>query len=341
MSWKVLLELLGPRGKEDGEGLRAPRKRGVLFLWAAAIVAATLLFGSYAWAKKSVALVVDGKETTVQTFSLTVGGVLKAQNVTLLEKDEVNPSLDTPLKKGMVVTVDRAVDVNITVDGRELPARTRGQSVKDVLGEYGISLGPEDEVAPAKETPVTPNMKVNVARMLTDTEVNEAAIDYATKKQYTTKLPQGATRVARDGQEGTERRIWQVTYRDGKEVTRQLASREVISPAVDKLVMVGSGMEISRGGENIRYSDAIDMLASAYSHTGNNTASGIYPHYGVVAVDTGRIPMGARLYVEGYGYATAMDRGSAIKGNRIDLFFESESEAMSWGLRRVKVYMLD
>lgn len=342
MSWKVLLE----RGKEierkeDGKGLRTPRKRGVLILWAIASVAAILLIGSYAWANKSVALVVDGKETTVQTYSRTVGGVLKAQNVTLLEKDEVNPPLDTPLKKGMVVTVDRAVDVAITVDGCELPARTRGQTVKDILGEYGINLGPEDEVTPAKETPVTANMKVNVARVRTDSEVNEASIDFATKKQYTTKLPQGSTRVAREGQEGTERRTWQITYRDGKEVNRQLASREVVSSPVDKVVMVGSGMEISRGGENIRYSDVIDMTASAYSHTGNNTSSGIYPHYGVVAVDPTRIPMGTRLYVEGYGYATALDKGGAIKGNRIDLFFESESEAMSWGLRRAKVYILD
>ena len=83
------------------------------------------------------------------------------------------------------------------------------------------------------------------------------------------------------------------------------------------------------------------MVASAYTHTGNNTASGIYPHYGVAAVDTSVIPMGTKMYVEGYGYAIARDRGSAIKGNRIDLFFETRSEAMSWGVRRVKVYFFD
>lgn len=338
MKWNVLLEA---KRKEGGKALREPRKRGFLFLWVVASVAAILLFGGYAWAKKSVVLVFDGQETTVQTFSRTVGGTLKGQHVVLLEKDEVTPSVDTPLQNGMVVTVSRAVDLNIIVDGREVPVRTSCRTVKDVLGEYGINLGPEDDVSPAKDAPVVPNMKVNVARVHTETEASEVSIDYETKKQYTTKLPQGSTRVAREGQEGSERRTWQVTYRDGKEVNRQLASREVVTPAVDKVVMVGSGMVVSRGGENIRYSDVVDMLASAYSHTGHNTASGIYPHYGAVAVDTGRIPMGTRLYVEGYGYATALDRGSAIKGNRIDLFFESESEAMSWGLRRVKVYILD
>jgi len=53
------------------------------------------------------------------------------------------------------------------------------------------------------------------------------------------------------------------------------------------------------------------------------------------------IPFGTKVYVEGYGYATARDRGGAIRGNRIDLFFESESEARRWGLRTVKVYFFD
>jgi 3D (Asp-Asp-Asp) domain-containing protein len=44
--------------------------------------------------------------------------------------------------------------------------------------------------------------------------------------------------------------------------------------------------------------------------------------------------------VEGYGYAIAEDTGGAIKGNIIDVFFHSESEARSWGRRSVKVYIL-
>jgi 3D (Asp-Asp-Asp) domain-containing protein len=83
------------------------------------------------------------------------------------------------------------------------------------------------------------------------------------------------------------------------------------------------------------------MNASAYSHTGRNTASGIYPYKGAVAVDPRVIPIGTRLYIEGYGYAKALDVGSAVKGNKIDLFFETESQARRWGRRPVKVYVLE
>lgn len=339
MNWNVLLKRWMYKDYRDSEAFR---KRSVLVYGAVtAVVLTTIFFGCYTWFKKPVTLVVDGKETRVKTFSRTVGSVLKANDILLLDKDEVMPPVDTPLKKGMVVTVKRALDVSISVDGHELPVRTQSQTVGDLLREYGIDLGPDDEVKPAKDAPVVQGMNVLIARIGIETEVKEAAIDYKTEKKYTTQLPQGSTRVAREGREGTERQTWQVTYRDGVEIARHLVSTEVISEAINKVILVGSGLVVSRGGEDIRYSEAIDMLSSAYSYTGHNTASGVEPYYGVAAVDPSVIPLGTRLYVEGYGYATALDRGSSITGNRIDLFFESRDEAMGWGLRRVKVYILD
>jgi 3D (Asp-Asp-Asp) domain-containing protein len=61
---------------------------------------------------------------------------------------------------------------------------------------------------------------------------------------------------------------------------------------------------------------------------------------GIVATDPDVIPMGTRLYVEGYGEAIAADQGSAIQGNRIDLFFDSRQEAMDWGMKTVQVTIL-
>jgi 3D (Asp-Asp-Asp) domain-containing protein len=61
---------------------------------------------------------------------------------------------------------------------------------------------------------------------------------------------------------------------------------------------------------------------------------------GVVAVDPKVIPLGSKLYVEGYGYAIAGDTGGAIKGNRIDVFFYSSGETAQWGRRWVRVFVL-
>ena len=60
-----------------------------------------------------------------------------------------------------------------------------------------------------------------------------------------------------------------------------------------------------------------------------------------VAVDPRVIPLGTKLYIEGYGYAIACDTGSAIKGNKVDVYFNSVKECYSWGSRNVDVYILE
>ncbi|WP_338751715.1 LysM peptidoglycan-binding and 3D domain-containing protein [Bacillus sp. FJAT-52991] len=61
----------------------------------------------------------------------------------------------------------------------------------------------------------------------------------------------------------------------------------------------------------------------------------------VIAVDPNVIPLGSKVYVEGYGTAIAGDTGGAIKGNKIDLHMPSEEEAYQWGVRTVDITILD
>lgn len=82
------------------------------------------------------------------------------------------------------------------------------------------------------------------------------------------------------------------------------------------------------------------MEATAYTHTGNRTAAGVWPCQGVIAVDPRVIPLGTWLYVEGYGLGQALDTGGLIKGRRIDLFMDSERQAVVWGRQPVQVYIL-
>ena len=71
------------------------------------------------------------------------------------------------------------------------------------------------------------------------------------------------------------------------------------------------------------------------------TSMGLRIGPGIVAVDPGVIPYGARLYIEGYGYGIAADCGSAIQGTRVDLCFRSVEEALKYGIRNTTLYILD
>jgi 3D (Asp-Asp-Asp) domain-containing protein len=62
-----------------------------------------------------------------------------------------------------------------------------------------------------------------------------------------------------------------------------------------------------------------------------------HPEYKVVAVDPNVIPLGSKVYIEGYGYAIAGDTGGAIKGYKVDLFYPEVNQALQWGRKSVKI----
>ncbi len=92
----------------------------------------------------------------------------------------------------------------------------------------------------------------------------------------------------------------------------------------------------------------LTMKATAYTASCEGCSGTTYtgidlisnPNQKVIAVDPNVIPLGTKVHVEGYGTAIAGDIGSAIKGNRIDVFIPSESKADQWGVQTVEVTIL-
>ncbi len=80
------------------------------------------------------------------------------------------------------------------------------------------------------------------------------------------------------------------------------------------------------------------MTATAYCERGI-TKGGVPAGPGKIAVDPKVIPLGTRVYVQGYGSAVACDTGRLIKGRRIDVWLPSRKAALNWGRRRVTVYV--
>jgi 3D (Asp-Asp-Asp) domain-containing protein len=90
----------------------------------------------------------------------------------------------------------------------------------------------------------------------------------------------------------------------------------------------------------------LKMIATAYSRSEEEgtadgiTKSGTIVRPGVVAVDPSVIPLGTEIIIEGLGVFTAEDTGGDIKGNRLDIYFESREEAFEFGVQSVNVFIL-
>ncbi|MFL0267033.1 3D domain-containing protein [Candidatus Clostridium radicumherbarum] len=96
--------------------------------------------------------------------------------------------------------------------------------------------------------------------------------------------------------------------------------------------------------DNNSYKASFAMVATAYTG-GTITALGLKPvrepsGLSTIAVDPSVLPLGAKVYIPGYGYAISSDTGSAIKGNIIDLYMNSEADCYAWGKRSVTLYIV-
>src|SRR3954452_2812484 len=106
--------------------------------------------------------------------------------------------------------------------------------------------------------------------------------------------------------------------------------------------------EVSKSTESTNNAKELYVSATAYSHessitgltaTGYNVKAN--PNMKLIAVDPSVIPLGTKVWVEGYGEAIAGDTGGAIKGHKIDVLMPSSAQAISWGRKTVKIVILN
>ena len=111
----------------------------------------------------------------------------------------------------------------------------------------------------------------------------------------------------------------------------------------------GSGTLTTASGQELAYTQVLSCKATAYTtqrQSWKKTATGTTARVGAIAVDPRVIPYGTRMFIVSadgsitYGVATAEDCGGNIKGNRIDLFFDTYDECVNFGVRACDVYLL-
>jgi 3D (Asp-Asp-Asp) domain-containing protein len=239
--------------------------------------------------------------------------------------------------------------VSVSVDSECRQLLASADTVAELLDDLGIALGPLDRTAPAPQTPVTHGMHVRVTRVACRELIEETVLPSRTIVLADPGRPAGFTDILCHGEDGLLRRVWRIWEKDGEIASKTIVGEELLSEPTDTVVVRGTDRLPTRGGEWRNWRTPLMMEATAYDPgprscgkwANGYTATGVKAEKGIVAVDERVIPMGTRLYIPGYGFAVAADRGSAIKGMRIDLCFPTYEEAIRFGRRRLNVYLLD
>jgi len=304
-----------------------------------------------AWKQtRQVEIVKDNEKKTVWTTAATVAELLKEQKIALKSHDEVLPNPSQPIKARMKIHLMAAKPLILVDGGNQRQIWSTSTTVADFLKQQGIKLNQLDRVEPSINQTVKENDVVNVIRVEKVTDVVEEPVQYAVVSQLDPNLDKGTEKTLVEGLNGVNSKQYEVILENGKEVVRRLISALVTKEKQDRVVAVGAKelvAQVSRGqsvsGQEF-YVNATAYTASCNGCSGN-TATGLNlranPNAKVIAVDPRVIPLGTKVYVEGYGYAVAADTGGAIKGYKVDLFFSSKADAFRWGVRKVKLTVLN
>ncbi|MEG1310813.1 MAG: G5 domain-containing protein [Bacilli bacterium] len=228
--------------------------------------------------------------------------------------------------------------ISISLKGEEKKISTFKKTVKDLLDDFNIKYDEDDKITPSLDTKLEDYMKIKFVDVNKKQESYYEDIPFEVKLLEDKDLLKGKTKIDIEGKYGKKELVYNLTYHDGELVEKKLAKESIIENPVDKIVKKGIKEDIivaSRG------SNSRKMVVEATAYAGDGiTSTGTKPRWGTIAVDPKIIPYGSKVYIPKFGMTfTAEDCGGAIKGNMIDIFMGSNSEAYSWGRRKIEVYV--
>jgi 3D (Asp-Asp-Asp) domain-containing protein/uncharacterized protein YabE (DUF348 family) len=321
---------------------------------------------------QDVAIQYGGDHLSASTYGSTVGELLEQLNLDLGPGDTVTSegaplSIDAETYDGMSLEITRTTTetqtASVSVPYETVtyldPSLEEGTTVVETVGQEGtnqLTLCLTYVNGELTDTSVT-------ATRVVSAPVNEVVL-VGSKATCTESEDAVAVYEEPEEEEAETEPVTETSAETSTETVKETASEPVSTSTsvsapepepepepetetVTSSYSSSSGNTITTSsGTVLSYSKVLSMTATAYTG-GGTTATGTQARYGAIAVDPSVIPYGTKLYIvteDGswvYGEATAEDCGGAIKGNIIDLYFDSYSTCIQFGRRACTVYVLD
>ena len=273
--------------------------------------------------------------------------------------------------KGYDVCLRLGQTVTVHYNGKTFTVRSQREPITKTLHRLQIVPGPLEMIGgDFNENGV----EITVSSDLSYYEHVVEEVAYETVRVANPKMEQGTEKVVQEGADGIRSSIYEVVWSNGQEIARQFVE-ELDSTAVDKIVEYGTAVPVKEipaafpsnnspiasvstnadgsgiltlsSGEKLSFSSVKNMTATAYTagYDGADycTATGTTVRVGTVAVDKKVIPLGTKMYIvtnDGIVYGTAVAEDTGVRGNKVDLYFNTYQECINFGRRSCRVYIL-
>ena len=268
----------------------------------------------------------DGYEMTVLTSKTNVSEILQENNILLNDNERVTPNLEEKITESKKIVITDKSEQEIEVAK---------------ISESGV------------ETSLDSLLKAYNS-IVEKIEVKKEKIPYETIKKNVAKGAKSTkNRVVQHGKDGIKKVTYKVKYQNDVEIDRKKISEKVIKKPVDKIVEIQEKQAITSRGSSLprtSYSKtsgsvkiykitAYCSCARCCGKSTGRTASGKMAKAGRTIAAPSNFKFGTKLSINGKQYVVE-DRGGAINGNRLDIFVNSHSEALRWGVRYLPVKVI-
>lgn len=315
-------------------------------------------------------VITDGDRVVVHTSSATDPAAVLDEVGLELDQEDIYTTL--PGTGVSEINVRRGKSVTIEHNGGQLQVAAYDETVEQLLERLNISIGGNTQISMPLDSVIYDGMVLTVSRTVRNVETYTVPVPFETVYQDDPSLAAGMQKVITQGKDGQNQCVASVLYESGEEISRVVMSETVLQAPVNQVIAVGTAVEepvveeptpiggpmpeIGDGiitlasGEVLTYTGTMQVLATGYNKTNEGcddwTATGTLARVGAIAVDPRMIPYGTRMFIVSndgayvYGIATAEDCGGSIKGNRIDLYFDTNYECFQFGRRDCTIYIL-
>jgi uncharacterized protein YabE (DUF348 family) len=194
----------------------------------------------FVWAKKNATIIVDGKQSVVDTQAVDVAGVLREARVAYDSGDLVTPAPSAPISDDTVIVVRHSIDVTVRTGSETRHVSVFGHTVADALVAVGLDPTVGMDVSPAVDASLRPGMDIVATDVFVRVVQEEAPVGFNTVINSDPSIPTGSRKLLQAGVMGRVLRVYQVMVTGGLEGTRTLKAEQVTQTPVDEVLVVGS-----------------------------------------------------------------------------------------------------
>jgi uncharacterized protein YabE (DUF348 family) len=208
----------------------------------------------------------SGGKTVAVTAQKSPRVVAQEAGITIYPEDNTSFGQGT-LKENIIgekVVIDRAVPVFFNLYGTSLTLRTHAKTVGDLLRDKKVKVSAGDQVQPALNTPITPNIQVFVARQGTQIQTVEEEVPAPTQVVSDPTLSLGSSATRQAGSPGKRAVTYQIQITNGQVAARTVIQSVVIQDPVPTIIARGTRVLVT--GDKTSWMAAAGISSGDYGY---------------------------------------------------------------------------